>query len=432
MGLQDLEEARKHHTEDEEHLYHVERRVKVMCPGLAMCPACSQLIQNPKNWEAHHVSVKHQKCSETLNAIGIPGDYTSPVGASAPGQLSGPIDYKEIDCSTATAVYGYGKPFNITGIPIVGLNFIEPMNNDQSKGARFKCGTCEAQFGFLDRLAHLTSVKHRRFYLKKHYQEWFEIVTQNTPKSREKDKLSFFAYKVEQLEKDSEKHEAKQLRDRFFGLERHLSISISKAKNKEARKSAGLPLKHPRNDRPGDFGRNCDWNRDNMGKFQGLQPFPPAKRYKPGPADFRIDPYTGRGLEMEDLDKRDAMEAINVLERFSLRQAEQEIREKMDKMRDAIMRGARLSEIQGYGAMMSSMTMVGSVPRDRMEMDRPSPPRGGGLLSITNDRTSVHSYPQANNFNRPGPALAGTGSAGPLLQEDALYMAGIDPTARRQ
>ena len=49
---------------------------------------------------------------------------------------------------------------------------------------------------------------------------------------------------------------------------------------------------------------------------------------------------------MEDLDKRDAMEAINVLERFSLRQAEQEIREKMDKMRDAIMRGARLSEIQ--------------------------------------------------------------------------------------
>ena len=56
-----------------------------MCPGLAMCPACSQLIQNPKNWEAHHVSVKHQKCSETLTAIGIPGDYTSPVGASAPG-----------------------------------------------------------------------------------------------------------------------------------------------------------------------------------------------------------------------------------------------------------------------------------------------------------------------------------------------------------
>ena len=167
-------------------------------------------------------------------------------------------------------------------------------------------------------------------------------MTQDTPKSREKDKLSFYAYKVEQLEKDSEKHEAKQLRDRFFGLERHLrsdlvirfwtslsfrmfsiirrfshchtekvvfvtlicfSISISKAKNKEARKAAGLPLKHPRNERPGDFGRNVDWNRDmgNMGKFKGLQPFPPAKRYKPGPADFRFDPYTGRGLEVCDL-----------------------------------------------------------------------------------------------------------------------------------
>ena len=81
------------------------------------------------------------------------------------GQLSGPIDYKEIDCATATSVYGYGKPFNITGIPIVGLNFVEPKNNDPSKGAKFKCGTCEADFGFLDRLAHLTSVKHRRFYL---------------------------------------------------------------------------------------------------------------------------------------------------------------------------------------------------------------------------------------------------------------------------
>ena len=55
---------------------------------------------------------------------------------------------------------------------------------------------------------------------------------------------------------------------------------------------------------------------------------------------------TSTQSQMEDLDKRDAMEAINVLERFSLRQAEQEIREKMDKMRDAIMRGARLSEIQ--------------------------------------------------------------------------------------
>ena len=42
------------------------------------------------------------------------------------------------------------------------------------------------------------------------------------------------------------------------------------------------------------------------------------------------------------------MEAINVLERFSLKQAEQEIREKMDNMRDAVMRGVRLSEIQVY------------------------------------------------------------------------------------
>ena len=82
--------------------------------------------------------------------------------------------------------------------------------------------------------------------------------------------------------------------------------------------------------------------------------------------------------------------------------------------------------------MMSSMTMIGSAPRDRMEMDRPSPPRGGGLLSITTDRPTVHSYPPANNFNRPGPAPAGASSAGPLLQEDALYMAGIDPSARRQ
>ena len=49
---------------------------------------------------------------------------------------------------------------------------------------------------------------------------------------------------------------------------------------------------------------------------------------------------------IDQMEKREAMEAIDVLERFSLRQAEQEIRDKMDSMRDAIMRGARLSEIQ--------------------------------------------------------------------------------------
>ena len=57
---------------------------------------------------------------------------------------------------------------------------------------------------------------------KKHYQEWFEIVTQSTHKSREKDKLSFYASKVEQLEKDMETPQAKRLRDRFFALEKHL------------------------------------------------------------------------------------------------------------------------------------------------------------------------------------------------------------------
>jgi hypothetical protein len=35
-----------------------------------------------------------------------------------------------------------------------------------------------------------------------------------------------------------------------------------------------------------------------MGKFKGLQPFPPAKRYKPGPHDHRFDPYSGRGPEV--------------------------------------------------------------------------------------------------------------------------------------
>ena len=60
------------------------------------------------------------------------------------------------------------------------------------------------------------------FHQKKHYHEWFVIVTEKTAKSREKDKLSFYANKVEQLEKDSETPQAKQLRERFFGLEKHL------------------------------------------------------------------------------------------------------------------------------------------------------------------------------------------------------------------
>ena len=51
-------------------------------------------------------------------------------------------------------------------------------------------------------------------------------------------------------------------------------------------------------------------------------------------------------MSTEQIDKQEAMEAINVLERFSLRRAEQEIIDKMDKMRDAIMKGARLSDIQ--------------------------------------------------------------------------------------
>ena len=51
-------------------------------------------------------------------------------------------------------------------------------------------------------------------------------------------------------------------------------------------------------------------------------------------------------MSTEQIDKLEAMEAINVLERFSLRRAEQEIIDKMDKMRDAIMRGAQLSDIQ--------------------------------------------------------------------------------------
>jgi hypothetical protein len=75
------------------------------------------------------------------------------------------MDHTQIDVSVATSTYGYGKPFNSTGIPIVGLNFVECQNNDIGKGAKFKCGTCEAEFGFLDRLSHLASVKHRRFYL---------------------------------------------------------------------------------------------------------------------------------------------------------------------------------------------------------------------------------------------------------------------------
>lgn len=55
----------------------------------------------------------------------------------------------------------------------------------------------------------------------------------------------------------------------------------------------------------------------------------------------------GPGIRhIDQIEMREAMEAINVLERFSMRQAEQEIREKMDTMRDAVMRGARLSEIQ--------------------------------------------------------------------------------------
>ena len=91
------------------------------------------------------------------------------------GEVSGPIGHNEIDCHKATSTYGYGKPFNTTGIPIVGMNFIEAKNNDPSKGAKFKCGTCEAEFGFLDRLAHLTSVKHRRFYLVGFFEIWKEI-----------------------------------------------------------------------------------------------------------------------------------------------------------------------------------------------------------------------------------------------------------------
>ena len=57
-----------------------------MVPGLAMCPACSQLIQNSHNWQAHHVSIKHQKCSHTLKSIGVTGDYDKPLGAISPGE----------------------------------------------------------------------------------------------------------------------------------------------------------------------------------------------------------------------------------------------------------------------------------------------------------------------------------------------------------
>ncbi|XP_063674747.1 uncharacterized protein LOC134811655 isoform X2 [Bolinopsis microptera] len=418
VGLHDLEEARSHHKEDEEHLYHVERRVKVMVPGLAMCPACSQLIQNSHNWQAHHISIKHQKCSHTLNSIGVTGDYDKPLGAISPGEISGPIEHHEIDCHKATSTYGYGKPFNTTGIPIVGLNFIEAKNNDPSKGAKFKCGTCEAEFGFLDRLAHLTSVKHRRFYLKKHYREWFEIATERTPKSREKDKLLFLCHKVELIEADKETPLAKRLRGRFFGLEKHLSISHSKAKNKDTRRGLHEPGRKPRNNSDSSERPPPPRDYNTVGKFHGLQPFPPSKRYKPGPPDHRCDPYSGRSHEMstEQLDKREAMKAINVLERFSLRRAEQEIIDKMDKMRDAIMRGARLSDIQGYGAMMSSMTRSAPGP-DRS-------PLRGGLLQIPSDRPS-HSFPANDpyiSYSRPG--TAGPGAPRPTLQEDAMYMEG--------
>ena len=82
-----VQEAKRHHFEDEEHLYHVERRIKVMCPGLGICPACYQMCQNFKNWESHVITDKHKKSSETLIAIGKPGDYYQPLGCSSPGKM---------------------------------------------------------------------------------------------------------------------------------------------------------------------------------------------------------------------------------------------------------------------------------------------------------------------------------------------------------
>ena len=79
----------------------------------------------------------------------------------------------------------------------------------------------------------------------------------------------------------------------------YFSISHSKAKNKDSRRGPDRKHRNDRSERPTP---PRDYNRssDTVGKFHGLPPFPPAKRYKPGPPDHRCDPYSGRSHEVSN------------------------------------------------------------------------------------------------------------------------------------
>lgn len=293
MGFDELEDFKIHYNEDEQHEYHASNRIANLVSGLGYCTACHFVVQKNNVWKHHSETVKHKKSVECLKAIGMEEDkYSKPYGCPKNGELGDHISPEEIDHNKAI-LNGFGKR-NLAVIPIIGLNHM----TEEVENERYKCGVCDTPtFGFKDCVTHVTSFNHRRLHLEKNYKEWYDDVMKTADnKNRMKYRASFYAYKVEKLEKDQETETAKALRLKMFesdiSLKKKKSYKKAKNKSEEVVKKDEVSVYHEHDDYrsimnkydPAVYrsGNATDQHPSHHpGRFDEYQPYGPEPGYQP-------------------------------------------------------------------------------------------------------------------------------------------------------
>jgi len=219
IGIPTLEDYQSH-CEEEEHEYHVERRIRSLVPGLGYCAACACLIQNTTGWDSHKVSKKHEKCINSQVAVGNTGPFDKPLGCQVIGEVGTPIEPSEIS-QKESVKYGYGHGGKLCKWSnLIGLSQVTELGNKgvSSQDVNYKCATCDKSFSFEHRGTHLTSLEHRMKYLEEKYPDWYaDVLTINEDWfTRRNNRVNWYAYKIEGMEKEQESSDTQKLRKKFF------------------------------------------------------------------------------------------------------------------------------------------------------------------------------------------------------------------------
>merc|ERR1712062_355769 len=172
---------------------------------------------NEENWNVHMASDKHSRCIESLNALGLYGEFNQVLGCKEPGVLGDAIEPSELSQTLAVS-YGFadgGKPNK--GTSLIGLKYVRPCApQDGSQQPDYKCVTCNEVFKFLERATHLKNAEHQTRYLERYYpdSDWYKELCKIDPSEtlRRSAYLAFVAHQIDELESPTESQQVKEMK----------------------------------------------------------------------------------------------------------------------------------------------------------------------------------------------------------------------------